>query len=63
MKRNTSKLVLLKQTSSEIQQKTEEVDGATTEECDGARLNNRGPLRLSFRTRRRQVITTPSILF
>ena len=48
-----------KQTSPGIQQKTEQVDGATTEEYDGARFN-RGPLRLSFRTRRRQVIATPT---
>ena len=48
-----------KQTSVGIQQKTEQVNGAITEEYDGARFN-RGPLRLSFHSRRRQVITTPT---
>ena len=46
-----------KQMSADVQQKPEEADGATTEECDAAKLN-KGPLRLSFHSRRRQVITT-----
>ena len=49
-------ILTYKQASADIQLKTEGVDGSTADECDGAKLN-KGPLRLSFRSRRRQVIT------